>query len=615
MSFLAASAFLKALGWALVNSTWLFAICWLLYYVITTAVKNISATAKHTIAIGLLFTGTLSFITVLCREYFASSSASLSTSSTENILYYAGLHTANNFLDTIMPYWSLLYLICVGFLFIKLCFFVRQTGHLQKNGLAKMNAARRMYIKNISAQLGIQKKVQAFLSEYIDTPQVIGFLKPVILIPAACLANLTTEQLEAVLLHELVHIKRNDYLVNLFVASAEILFFFNPFVKQITSQIRKEREYSCDDMVMQFQFHPGNYASALLTLEKYRLMPVTYGIAASGKNQRQLLTRIERILGIKNKQTSFYQLGVCLVALLLLFFVITMRPEKIPAGDQPAAGLFAFADNSVIGMPLYNTDAGAGIVISNDASLLIKTFIKDNKTKKTGNTAEAPAKTNEPVVEQDGLFSAVSSSDDAGEAITVMNAAAKEARDFALPQKTAPDVPEAPDGTTAEAEPYVPASSFSYQFIQDTAMPKTRELTSNERRANEAMVKTQKALASINWKKIEKDLKYNNRELAKLKTALIVQLQKVNWQKINNDVQNEVSQEQMQKLQEAINQEQAIRQNQAKEAYYETINRQLAEQAQYIKISDQRAKESLKAAEQQQIKLQLEMKKRRIISI
>jgi len=612
MSFFAASPFLKTLGWALVNSVWQFAICWLLYYIITSSARNLAAAVRHTLALFLLFLGTLFFIIELSSTWYAEPALTGSRLVIENTSWYSSWHSTGDYMNALMPYWSLLYLVCIVLLFIKLCFFVRHAGNLRHNGITKMSAAWRMYIKNISAQLGIQKEVKALLSVHIDTPQVIGFLKPVILIPAACLVNLSTEQLEAVLLHELVHIKRNDYLVNLFVASAEILFFFNPFVKQITANIRKEREYSCDDMVIQFQYHPRNYASALLMLERNRLIPVTYGIAASGKDQKQLLTRIERIIGIKNKQTGFYQAGAGLVALLLLGFIAGMHPKTGVDGFDPPAIGFAY-NNGITGLP-YNGEASTRFTAAH--TLVLRADKEDNTAKKTSPPATIARKTNDQENIQHVVLAAVASSEeDEEESNHVLNAASKEAMDFSLPQQEPVDVPETMDIPATTKEPYVPASSFSFQLTQDTTIPKIKGETYNERKAREAMIKTQKALAAINWQKIEKDLKYNSRDLVKLKKEITLQLQNVNWQKINVDVQNELGQQQFEKLQEAVKQNQVIKLYQQNEVYNEALQKHLILQEQVIKESDERLQENQKAVDQQQKKLLLEMKKRRIIYI
>jgi hypothetical protein len=171
--------------------------------------------------------------------------------------------------------------------------------------------------------------VKIWLSEWVTSPVTIGYLKPIILIPVAAINNLTPHQLEAVILHELSHIYRYDYFLNLILSFIKTVLYFNPFVKLLVKSVEKEREHSCDEMVLQFQYKPGEYASALLRLEqnKHRQMVM----AAAGKNH-DLLNRIESILGLRNKGWNpARQLSIAFLTMLgialLNFFVSVNRQE------------------------------------------------------------------------------------------------------------------------------------------------------------------------------------------------------------------------------------------------------------------------------------------------
>ena len=609
---LANSAFLNALGWSLVNSIWQFAICWFAYRVFIAGAGRLSAAIKHTAALCLLFSGSLFFVFECIWKYSTGNTPAIGLITSENSNWYQSWQATGHYLDSFMPYWSLLYLACIVLLFLKLAFFVRRAGNLHHNGVSKISARWRIYIKDISSQLGIRKEVKAFLSAHIDTPQVIGFLKPVILVPAACLTHLDTDQLEAVLLHELVHIKRNDYLVNLFMATVEILFFFNPFVKQITAAIRKEREYSCDDMVIQFQYQPRHYASALLTLEKNRLIPVTYGIAASGKNQKQLLARVERIIGIKNKPAGIYKAGTALLAMLFLLLIIIVRPSPV-AMDMLDSGPLALAGNSGSGL-LHGTEdapifSNTGIALKEGPVTLKLTRADDHSS----SPVIVREKADRNKIDGDEMPTVFADNENLSrnEVLAVTN---KEARDFSLNQDAQAEVTLAPEPVSAE-EPYVPANSFSFRIVQDSSIPKIKGETYAERKAREALCNTQKALAQLNWQKIEKDLRSQPKLLTKLKKELSLQLQRLDWQQINAEVQDELQQQQQEVLQDAVRQQQTLKEYQQTEEYYEALKRRLAEQEQTIKMSDQRLRETQKAVEDKQKKIVQEMKKRRIIYI
>lgn len=153
----------------------------------------------------------------------------------------------------------------------------------------------RDYIATISARLGIHKLITLAQSRTITSPVVIGYFKPVILIPVGMLSGLTTEQLETIFLHELAHIKRHDYLVNFIQSVVETVLFFNPVVWSLSELIRREREFCCDDLVVLRHGHPFAYARALVQLEEARLSKHVFALSLA-EDRNQLLNRIRRMM-------------------------------------------------------------------------------------------------------------------------------------------------------------------------------------------------------------------------------------------------------------------------------------------------------------------------------
>jgi hypothetical protein len=123
---------------------------------------------------------------------------------------------------------------------------------------------------------------------------VVGFMKPIILFPVGLLSGLSTEQVETILVHELSHIRRQDYIINLAQSVIETIFFFNPFALLMSSMIREERENCCDDMVIAKGISPISYVKTLAQLEAVRSSS-TLALGFAG-NQNQLLNRIKRIM-------------------------------------------------------------------------------------------------------------------------------------------------------------------------------------------------------------------------------------------------------------------------------------------------------------------------------
>src|SRR6202012_743421 len=100
----------------------------------------------------------------------------------------------------------------------------------------------------LARQMGIQRTVLLMESPLIDVPSVVGWFKPIVLVPIAFLSSMPPNQIEAILAHELAHVRRCDYFINLFQVMIETLLFYHPAVRWISCTIREERENCCDDI-------------------------------------------------------------------------------------------------------------------------------------------------------------------------------------------------------------------------------------------------------------------------------------------------------------------------------------------------------------------------------
>jgi beta-lactamase regulating signal transducer with metallopeptidase domain len=121
----------------------------------------------------------------------------------------------------------------------------------------------------IAARLGLSREIHVIDSVEVDTPTVIGWLKPVVLLPIAVLASLTPGQVKAILAHELAHVRRHDFVVNLLQTIAETLLFYHPAVWWLSSRIRVEREHCCDDIAVDVCGDPVGYAEALTAIASW----------------------------------------------------------------------------------------------------------------------------------------------------------------------------------------------------------------------------------------------------------------------------------------------------------------------------------------------------------
>ncbi len=150
-------------------------------------------------------------------------------------------------------------------------------------------------VEELTLKLGISTTVKIVESKLAEIPMVIGHLKPVVLLPIGMISGLPTSEIEAILAHELAHIKRIDYLINIAQTVVESLLFFNPAVWWISQIIRKQREHCCDDMAVKCCENQLVYANALGNLGAWSLKTPAMGMGLF-KNKNELLMRIKRLV-------------------------------------------------------------------------------------------------------------------------------------------------------------------------------------------------------------------------------------------------------------------------------------------------------------------------------
>lgn len=184
----------------------------------------------------------------------------------------------------------------------------------------------------LSGQLNILRPVKLLESALTKTPIVVGWLKPIILLPMGAVNHLTPAQVEAILAHELAHVVRNDYLLNLLQSLVEVLFYFNPAVWWISTRVRAERENCCDDIAVRLCGNSLAYAKALVGLQEMQLVASPPLAMTFSRNKKQLLFRIQRILQpSQNKSNVMEKLSATL--LLTVAVVLLSVQANTPFGN------------------------------------------------------------------------------------------------------------------------------------------------------------------------------------------------------------------------------------------------------------------------------------------
>jgi len=197
-------------------------------------------------------------------------------------------------------------------------------------------------LEELAARLGIRRAVALFGSELVDVPVVAGFLRPAVFVPMSLFIGIPAEQLEYLLIHELAHIRRFDYAVNLLQNAVEGLLFYHPAVWWVSRILRTERENCCDDAVVEMRGNAREYASVLASLEQNRNVPA---LAASGGN---LAKRIVRLLNRPANSSAAPMFGLLALAIFATAaWAALQRPAPLPplpsAPKPPAIRLIAQA--------------------------------------------------------------------------------------------------------------------------------------------------------------------------------------------------------------------------------------------------------------------------------
>ena len=220
----------------------------------------------------------------------------------------------------------------IGILFFLVKFIVGYfyTQRLRTHGIWTLSENWIQKFEKIKSNLKISKKIQYLESQVVRIPMVVGYFKPVILIPTEMLTGIPTEQIESIIAHELAHIKRNDYIINVLLSIIETVFFFHPAVWYLSNKIRDERENCCDDIALSVINDSLAYAKALVSIQELTLNKHYSAVAFSGR-KKHLLNRIKRMImkpkSKSNRTDKIIASLVILSAIMTLSFTYSATKE------------------------------------------------------------------------------------------------------------------------------------------------------------------------------------------------------------------------------------------------------------------------------------------------
>jgi beta-lactamase regulating signal transducer with metallopeptidase domain/O6-methylguanine-DNA--protein-cysteine methyltransferase len=333
----------QALGYSLVYSLWQSFIIFICLRLILKCISDASSRFKYAISYFAHLGIAAWFVITFFQQFSLRQSEYLSLQimhegfSPLQVSHYSATINGGislSFLNNYFPWLTIIYLLGIVWLSVRLMLNYFQTIRFRINGLSDLDIGWLDHIETLAHKMGIHQPVYTYISRYITTPMMVGFFRPVILLPLAAVNNLSPDQIEAILLHELAHIRRNDYLFNLIQSVLDTVLFFNPFAWWISKNIREEREKCCDEMVLKLS-DPYPYARALLALEEFGNNHHKLVMAAVNKRS-QLFYRIKNIMEMKNKPINFSQKIIALaIVISATISVAWLTPnEKKPTGNN-----------------------------------------------------------------------------------------------------------------------------------------------------------------------------------------------------------------------------------------------------------------------------------------
>lgn len=325
---------LHALGWTVLHSLWQASLIALLLGGLQLWLRRHAANTRYLVAWVALVLVLVTSLGTFWWLFSASATVDPGLEPLEALLFAEQTVAQGHFLQAFVTYFNqhiplivLIWFLGASFFLLRILGGLIYLNRLKTHHLRAVEGTWQIRLTALARRLRIDRKVELFESALVKVPMMLGHLKPVILLPAGALLQLEPAQLEAILAHELAHIRRNDYLYNLIQSIIEVLFYFNPAVWLISAQIRTERENCCDDIAVDLCGNSLAYAKALVSLQEMSRSAPNLALAFSNRNHR-LLNRVRRILNQPQNRTNIMEKFTATLLLLVAFTVLSFSSSQ-----------------------------------------------------------------------------------------------------------------------------------------------------------------------------------------------------------------------------------------------------------------------------------------------
>ncbi|MEI9806882.1 MAG: M56 family metallopeptidase [Bacteroidota bacterium] len=355
----------NSISWSLIHSLWQGLILTVLAGLVMLITKRSSSSFRYSLLFTLffLFLGGVAFTFFLEWGAGTGESSGLKlvlNSPDENAIFQPSvfhqlLNKFSFFLHSNSRQVLLVWAIVLGLKSVRMVLDMICVNRLRQQQVFATSDDWKIKLQALCDEMGIRQKVALIESALVKVPIVIGHLKPVILLPIGILTNLRPGEVEAVLLHELAHIRRHDYLVNFIQRITEMLFFFNPGLLWASSLLRIERENCCDDIAIARTKDKRQFVEALISFKEYSLKQPGYAIGLLGK-RNLLFQRMSRIVYNRNKTLSPFEAAFFVISFTVFMLLVSAFIK--PTQEAQARPLLLYSFKS---MPSLSSEPAENI--------------------------------------------------------------------------------------------------------------------------------------------------------------------------------------------------------------------------------------------------------------
>jgi beta-lactamase regulating signal transducer with metallopeptidase domain len=377
---------IDAMGWTIFHSVWQGLIIGLIMLLILRLRRNLSSQSRYllgVLSLAAIFSSSL--LTFVIAYHPGASTTQMVGPAIEvvsvprefprpadGMVYIPGW---KEYLTGTFDYVSIIWFIGVLLLTVRLAGGLLIIQGMRWQQVSPLPAEWESRLRHLARGVGLRRPITFLQSRKVRVPTVIGFLKPVVLVPAMIISGWPAEQLETIMVHELAHIRRHDFLINILQSIMEAIFFYHPMVWIISDNIRQERENCCDDQTIMFCGKVSLYARALASLGELQIIAPVPSIAITG-NKKSIKYRVERLINnkkMKNNATEKIIAGMVLLTSVLIITLgtgATLKPAgfdqlearlQLPLldkpGEDPPSAPTVPAEASILPIPLPDAEA------------------------------------------------------------------------------------------------------------------------------------------------------------------------------------------------------------------------------------------------------------------